>query len=229
MATHQPPMKTFKIVVIGESASGKTTYLTRLLTGEFLTTHQPTLGVQVDPYRINTTRGRACMNFWDCAGADQYASLGPGYYHGADGALIMFDLNQPNPIPSINYWIHRFRQVCPQAPIVVVGTKYDQHSTWINERTIAEWLHRGPFEQGIRYYSMSSRSNFNLMRPVLELLQMLMGSALRLVENEPVQPPVATIPPDQERQLLADLVANDIRDRSLDHLRQVQAYLQSLS
>jgi GTP-binding nuclear protein Ran len=221
-------MSTFKIVVIGPSQAGKTTYLTRLRTGEFQTTHQPTLGVDVHPYRVTTTHGPVCVNFWDCAGAPEFTSLGSGYYNVAHGALVVVDLNQPNVVESIISWIDQFHQVCPESPIVVVGTKQDLHNEGPNLIHLATWLHSGPFERGIRYYSVSARSNYNLEKPLVELLRMLKGSTLQIVENPPVQPPDADIPAELERRHLVELVSTDLHDLPLEQLRQVQTYLQTL-
>jgi GTP-binding nuclear protein Ran len=223
-----PRMSTFKIVVIGPQRAGKTTYVTRLRTGEFHATYHPTLGVDVHPYRLTTTHGPVCVNFWDCAGAPEFAGLGPDYYRGAHGALVMVDLTQTNPVESITHWIDHFHQVSPQAPIVVVGTHQDAHNEGPNLIYIATWLHSGPFERGVHYYSISARSNYNLEKPLQELLRMLMGSTLQILENPPVQPPIAESPAELERRDLAELVSNDIHDLTLTQLRQVQTYLQTL-
>lgn len=50
---------------MGDAAVGKTTFLNRLLTGEFQKKYEPTLGAQVCDLNYSTTKGKINYNCWD--------------------------------------------------------------------------------------------------------------------------------------------------------------------
>jgi len=112
-------MDTQKIVLIGDSKVGKTTFL-NLLKGEGYTySHIPTLGVEVVPIR----RGNKCFNVWDCSG-NEYKGLGNGYYNQAQGAIVMCDPTNVESIENVEKWAKEFKEVVGEnASIVYVVNK----------------------------------------------------------------------------------------------------------
>lgn len=53
---------TFKIVLVGDGATGKTTYVKRHMTGEFERKYVATLGVEVHPIPFWTNKGKVLIN-----------------------------------------------------------------------------------------------------------------------------------------------------------------------
>ena len=77
----------YKVVVIGNTQMGKTTFVRRLFYDvPNLFIINKTLGVDVKPIDINGNNGKIRINFWDCGGEVQ--GLKDGYYRGCQGAII---------------------------------------------------------------------------------------------------------------------------------------------
>ncbi len=64
----QQNIPTFKMILVGDGAVGKTTFVKRHITGEFEKKYIATIGVEVHPLKFHTNRGVICFNVWDTAG-----------------------------------------------------------------------------------------------------------------------------------------------------------------
>lgn len=64
MAAEQD-IPTFKLVLVGDGGTGKTTFVKRHMTGEFEKRYVATLGVEVHPLVFHTNRGPIRFNVWD--------------------------------------------------------------------------------------------------------------------------------------------------------------------
>ncbi|GKE22726.1 GTP-binding nuclear protein Ran-3, partial [Tanacetum coccineum] len=71
---------TFKLVIVGDGGTGKTTFVKRHLTGEFEKKYEPTIGVEVHPLDFFTNHEKIRFNCWDTAGQEKFGGLRDGYY-----------------------------------------------------------------------------------------------------------------------------------------------------
>lgn len=84
--------RTRKVVLLGNSQSGKTKALKELLgTSTANNVYKPTLGVAPHTARI----GGKQYSIWDTAGQDRYGGLRDGYYVQAD-IVVIFTGGNPN-------------------------------------------------------------------------------------------------------------------------------------
>ncbi len=72
--------KSKKIVLIGDGGIGKTSYVSRLMTGSFESKYIPTMGVEVNPLNYwESNNLNDIFNIWDCAGQEKYGGCKEGY------------------------------------------------------------------------------------------------------------------------------------------------------
>ena len=188
--------KTFKVVLVGEAQSGKTTFLRRHLTGEYTKNYVPTLGVEVHPLTFNTNRGFITFNCWGCAGDEKFKGLGEGYYIGADAALVFFDSNNPNKTTWRNITTHT-REVLwvigQTKPIVYCATKVEDVAVAATSPQLGEFFSR---LSPVPRFLISSKSNYHYELPFLTLARKLLNDESVVFTEMPAKaPPEVVIDP----------------------------------
>ena len=181
---------TFKLCIIGDGGVGKSTWIKRFLTGEFEQQYIPTLGVEVYPLRFTTNNGGVCFNAWDTAGQEKFKGLGSGYYTQADACVVMFSLTSHISFKNVASWVNRFKQVRPNAPIVLVGNKVDIKDRQVTRQEIHSFIK----QNNLQYYDLSAKSNFNFEKPFVYLAREIMNAPnLNFVEFPAIQPPTINL------------------------------------
>merc|ERR1712096_380474 len=161
MATGED-MPTFKLVLVGDGGTGKTTFVKRHLTGEFEKKYVATLGVEVHPVMFQTNRGKIQFNVWDTAGQEKFGGLRDGYYIQGQCAILMFDVTSRVTYKNVPNWHRDLVRVCENIPIVLTGNKVDIKDRKVKAKSIV--FHR---KKNLQYYDISAKSNYNFEKPCL--------------------------------------------------------------
>uniref|UniRef100_A0A8D1YMF7 GTP-binding nuclear protein Ran n=1 Tax=Sus scrofa TaxID=9823 RepID=A0A8D1YMF7_PIG len=136
MAAQGEPQVQFKLVLVGDGGTGKTTFVKRHLTGEFEKKYVATLGVEVHPLVFHTNRGPIKFNVWDTAGQEKFGGLRDGYYIQAQCAIIMFDVTSRVTYKNVPNWHRDLVRVCENIPIVLCGNKVDIKDRKVKAKSI---------------------------------------------------------------------------------------------
>merc|ERR1712025_1057627 len=194
MAEQQVP--TFKLVLVGDGGTGKTTFVKRHLTGEFEKKYLATLGVEVHPLGFTTNFGQIQFDVWDTAGQEKFGGLRDGYYINGQCGIIMFDVTSRITYKNVPNWHRDLVRVCENIPIVLCGNKVDVKERKVKAKTIT--FHR---KKNLQYYDISAKSNYNFEKPFLWLARKLCGEAeLMFVEMPALQPPEVQIDENLQKQ-----------------------------
>ncbi len=128
----------FKVIAIGDSATGKTAIKVRFSDGYFKKDLKTTLGVDfgskeifceykgVDSLFSDTHRFKVKLNIWDAAGQKHYDKIRPLYYRGARGALLVYDVNNPVSFKNLDSWLEEMDEnTNHKIPVMLLGNKID--------------------------------------------------------------------------------------------------------
>lgn len=116
----------YKIVTLGEAAVGKTSLVTKYVTGKFERDYRKTLGIDISTYDAQLDKGLFKLLIWDLAGQDIFRDLRTRYCQGASGGLLVCDLTRPQTLETVPRWVEAFREaVGPEPILMLVGNKAD--------------------------------------------------------------------------------------------------------
>lgn len=117
----------FKLVLLGESAVGKSSLVLRFVKGQFLDFQESTIGAAFLTQTVclnNDTTVK--FEIWDTAGQERYHSLAPMYYRGAQAAIVVYDITNPDSFERAKSWVKELqRQGNPNIVIALAGNKLD--------------------------------------------------------------------------------------------------------
>ncbi|KAF7958733.1 hypothetical protein EAE96_002267 [Botrytis aclada] len=188
-ASAAPTTPTFKLVLVGDGGTGKTTFVKRHLTGEFEKKYIATLGVEVHPLGFTTNLGNIQFDVWDTAGQEKFGGLRDGYYINGQCGIIMFDVTSRITYKNVPNWHRDLVRVCENIPIVLTGNKVDVKERKVKAKTIT--FHR---KKNLQYYDISAKSNYNFEKPFLWLARKLVGNpTLEFVAAPALAPPTAQV------------------------------------
>jgi Ras-related protein Rab-5C len=117
----------FKLVLLGESAVGKSSLVLRFVKDQFDDYRESTIGAafltQTVALDDNTT---VKFEIWDTAGQERYKSLAPMYYRNANCAVVVYDITQSASLEKARSWVRELqRQADPSIVIALCGNKTD--------------------------------------------------------------------------------------------------------
>uniref|UniRef100_A0A9L0IYV1 RAB5B, member RAS onco family n=1 Tax=Equus asinus TaxID=9793 RepID=A0A9L0IYV1_EQUAS len=82
----------FKLVLLGESAVGKSSLVLRFVKGQFHEYQESTIGAAFLTQSVCLDDTTVKFEIWDTAGQERYHSLAPMYYRGAQAAIVVYDI-----------------------------------------------------------------------------------------------------------------------------------------
>ena len=116
----------FKLILLGDSAVGKTNILSKYLRNEFDQNSKSTVGVEFSTRNLKIDSYIIKVQIWDTAGQERYRSITNAYYKGAKGGLLIFDLTRRSTFDSIDKWIPDLKTKGDENMVIVlIGNKND--------------------------------------------------------------------------------------------------------
>lgn len=123
---------TYKMIIVGDSAVGKTCIFKKITSGDFSEKSISTIGV--DRRTLNFTinsEGKEIeidVQLWDTAGQERFRSITSSYYKSSQGLLLMYDITRKETFDNIENWIKSIRDSLGEEEkylIVLIGNKVD--------------------------------------------------------------------------------------------------------
>ena len=174
-----------KILVIGSSGTGKTSFVQRWTKGQFNDYHKPTIvsefGFKIYEYKGNKYR----IQLWDIGGQDKSPSMAKIFARDSHGCLVLSDCTKPESFQDTLDWKNIMNKESvfvdgEKLPFVLVQNKIDL----IEEKKDLDEIENKTKElseqnEFVKYYLTSVKENVN----VEETMNYLIGNIIDRLEE----------------------------------------------
>uniref|UniRef100_D3TRT5 small monomeric GTPase n=3 Tax=Glossina TaxID=44049 RepID=D3TRT5_GLOMM len=150
----------FKLVLLGESAVGKSSLVLRFVKGQFHEYQESTIGAAFLTQTICIEDTVVKFEIWDTAGQERYHSLAPMYYRGAQAAIVVYDIQNQDSFQRATTWVKELhKQASPNIVIALAGNKADLSNIRVVEYEEAKQYAE---ENGLLFMETSAKTGMNV-------------------------------------------------------------------
>ena len=116
----------FKILLIGDSAVGKSSILLRFSDNIFTESFLPTIGVDFKIKTLEFQGKNAKLQIWDTAGQERFKTITSTYYKGSHGIILVYDITDMESFNKLGDWLIEVEKNAPNNVYkILVGNKAD--------------------------------------------------------------------------------------------------------
>ena len=95
----------FKVLLLGNSFSGKSKILLRLNTQQYDDAYLSTIGFEFAKFNIKINDIVVTLQIWDCCGIELYRALISNFYRTASMVILVYAINDKESFNDINKWL----------------------------------------------------------------------------------------------------------------------------
>ncbi|KAL5266818.1 hypothetical protein ACHWQZ_G004008 [Mnemiopsis leidyi] len=130
------PERVFKVVLLGDSAVGKSSFIMRLCHNRFQAAFQPTIGVDFQVKTMLIQNTVVSLQLWDTAGQERFRAITKSYLRRVDGVILMYDVTRESSFRNIRDWIQSIEEEDEAPTIMLLGNKADLIATGDQPRAV---------------------------------------------------------------------------------------------
>jgi small GTP-binding protein len=120
------PFKRFKLLLLGDSAVGKSSLILRWTMDTFSPNLTSTVGVNFKSKKVQCFGEWIQVQVWDTSGQENFHKITTSYYRGAQGIMLVYDVTEKKSFENVAYWIKNIKaHASDSVQIVLVGNKID--------------------------------------------------------------------------------------------------------
>ena len=150
----------FKLVLIGDSNTGKTAASKRYTDNVF----SPTVASTGVDFRFKMVQYRdriIKVQVWDTAGQERYRCITSHFFRGAAGVMVFYDITSRDSFTHVSFWLDFVRNSCvpENARVMLVGCMSDMEQKRVVQKHEGESLAK---KCGISFFEISNSTGDNV-------------------------------------------------------------------
>jgi small GTP-binding protein len=167
-----------KIIVIGCSGTGKTSFVQRWIRGEFEKAYKPTIVTEFQ-YKVYESRGQSYrILLWDIGGQDKTPAMAKIFTRDSHGCIVVSDITKKESLEETMKWKKVVNDESAfidgdKLPFIFIQNKVDlikDDQDYLNQ-IINETKKIAEDNQFLGYYLTSVKENVNVVEPIKFLIE----------------------------------------------------------
>ena len=159
-----------KVILVGDSAVGKTSILKNYTENFFPEHHQSTVGIDYKIKKFIMRDFKIKMQIWDTAGQERFRSVTKKYFRDANGILFVFDLANRKSFENIKLWMKEPESVNGNFKKLLLGNKCDLKDIRAVDK---EELDNFSKENNIEIIETSAKVNINISKSFERIVELI--------------------------------------------------------
>ena len=167
--------KTCQLLIIGDTAVGKTSIISRYANGTFKEEYIVTVGLDYSIKQEIIDDKSIQIKIWDTAGQERFKSLTQNYFRNAEGVILTFDVTSTESFGNLKYWISSFKENMEKKnifiPVIIIGNKIDLVDSREINKEDAEKFSK---EKNYKYFETSAKTGEGVDEAIKELVNQVL-------------------------------------------------------
>jgi len=169
----------FKILLLGDSGVGKTTFLNKYIDNTLPIENNkpsPTLGCDVK-YKVlelekkKRNKKTIKLQIWDTVGQERYATLTSGFFRSTHGIFLFYDVTDRTTFDHLCYWKAEIERYAPEDyTMALIGTKLDLERERQVEYKAGLLMANSWGSPAVPFFEISSVNGANIEAAFLEIV-----------------------------------------------------------
>jgi Ras-related protein Rab-1A len=156
----------FKILLIGDSGTGKSSLMVRFTDNAYFATYISTIGVDFKIKTIELDGKIIKLQIWDTAGQERFRTIVSGYYRGAQGIIIVYSVCNETSFLNVPSWLHEIdRYASDNVVKILIGNKNDSEPKTVSYTTGKEYADK----MHMTFFETSAKTSANVEQAFLTL------------------------------------------------------------
>ena len=177
---------TYKIIIIGDSSVGKTSFLLRFCDGRFEAESIATICIDHKVKFISRQEKKIQLQIWDTAGQERFRSLSKSLFKGSDGILLMYDISNYDSFKHIKNWIQDIKNnlgvPIEKIALIIVGNKSDLPDNL--KKVDSDDVENFEKTSGFKIIEVSAKIDHNINESIIALVDKMMELGVGKVKKE---------------------------------------------
>ncbi|XP_041966323.1 EF-hand calcium-binding domain-containing protein 4A isoform X2 [Alosa sapidissima] len=164
------PQRVFKVVFLGNSGVGKSSFIHHCCQGNFPNNLSSTVGIDFQVRSVQLESSSIALQLWDTAGQERFHSITQQYYRKADGILAVYDITSAPSLRSLTGWLDQVQErVAEGAVLMLLGNKSDMAEREVPQTEGQKVAERYQAE----FFECSAKSGHNVVESMTRLARLL--------------------------------------------------------
>ncbi|MHA1228988.1 MAG: Rab family GTPase [Candidatus Hodarchaeales archaeon] len=158
----------YKVCIIGDGGTGKTSIVEQYLGNRFSVGYKLTIGTSISTHTTAINGREIKFQIWDLAGQQRFEFVRATFYRGSHAVVMVFDLTRPTTLENLREWkCETLRNIGkkPPFPAILLANKADlQHKALITQEMITNFRNelKIDFQFDVPFLFTSALSGMNI-------------------------------------------------------------------